>query len=89
MKKIDEMIFDESKIIDALHADKAEIGKKYIFACSIESLKNVVGSKFLIEDFTHILISVNFENYASRFPFEADGDMYSFLYPYEEIDDLY
>lgn len=34
--------FDESKVINALHTDKAVIGKKYWFADDLISLKEIV-----------------------------------------------
>lgn len=72
--------FDESKVINALHPEKAEVGKEYWFADSISFLKVCVESN---------MVSNVFELGAVKdcdYPFqEKDKDNYTqFIYPYEE-----
>lgn len=69
--------FDESKIINALHPEKAEVGKKYLFGDTLKALKKKVENG--IEDgiLDHIInASMPFIN--------ESGSGYQFLYPYEE-----
>lgn len=70
-------VFDESKVINSLHADKAEVGKKYWYANELTTLKLDVESDTCD---TLILKSVDAEN--KSHPFTGIGS-YSFLYPYE------
>ena len=70
--------FDESKIINSLHKDKAEVGKKYYCSDNIGKLKEYVENGN--GDALPKLISVNDDIYA---PF-YNGSRWQFLYPYEE-----
>lgn len=70
--------FDESKVINALHFEKAEIGKKYWYADNIVSLKREVERGFKerlgrLEDI-----------YAEIGLFEIESVRWYLLYPYEE-----
>ena len=70
--------FDESKVINALHFEKAEIGKKYWYADNIASLKREVERGFKerlgrLEDI-----------YAEVGLFEIESVRWYLLYPYEE-----
>lgn len=70
--------FDESKVINALHCEKAEIGKKYWYADNIASLKKEVErdsreSLGRLEDI-----------YAESGLFEIESVCWYLLYPYEE-----
>lgn len=71
--------FEEEKVINALHPERAEVGKKYWFADSISFLKNSVESDL---DNIFVLGNINYGNY----PFEEEGNngIRQFLYPYEE-----
>lgn len=75
-------VFDESKVINALHPEKAEVGKKYWFADNIVQLKGfVVGC----DDGKPIVLTKVLETPSCQWPFEAENSYtYSFLYPYEE-----
>ena len=70
--------FDESKVINTLHAEKAELGKKYWCADNITSLKYYVERDFRdrLGRLEHI--------YATDGLFELDSGRYYLLYPYEE-----
>lgn len=71
--------FDESKVINALHPEKAEVGKKYYFNDFIYDLKNDIEK----DDVTGVGVLGCVYN-ESR-PFEKrDGIRCEFLYPYEE-----
>lgn len=72
-------IFDESKVINALHTEKAEIGKKYWYSDSIVFLKKHVENNDC--SFVGELDSVNSGYYYFSMP---DGRSWHFLYPYEE-----
>lgn len=72
-------IFDESKVINALHTEKAEIGKKYWYSDSIVLLKKHVENNDC--SFVGELDSVNSGYYYFSMP---DGRSWHFLYPYEE-----
>lgn len=71
--------FDESKVINALHPEKAEVGKKYWYADSLRSLKEYV------EDNNKSYVSTleGIDTEGDRI-FEGDGYRWEFLYPYEE-----
>lgn len=75
--------FDESKVINALHPEKAEVGKKYYFCDSIIQIKDVVenGEKdddvSCIGELTSVIDGVE--------PFRKDrGNYWELLYPYKE-----
>lgn len=71
--------FDESKVINALHVDKAEIGKKYYFSDSYYRLKKYVERDET--DSIEILDDVAGED----IPFsKKDGSHWELIYPYEE-----
>lgn len=70
--------FDESKVINALHAEKAEIGKKYWYADNIASLKREVE-----RDFRERLGRLE-DIYAESGLFEIESVRWYLLYPYEE-----
>ena len=70
-------VFDESKVINALHPEKAEVGKKYWYSDSIVLLKKHVennNSSFVGE----------FDSVKSSYYFMTNGISWNFLYPYEE-----
>lgn len=70
--------FDESKVINALHTEKAEVGKKYYFADSLLNLKERIENNS--ESNIGILEKINL-----GFRSFSDGDYsWEFLYPYEE-----
>lgn len=73
--------FDESKVINALHPEKAEIGKKYWFADNLVSLKEKVESNrnygFGIFD------AIDKDYHISPFEIKDIGTR-QYLYPYEE-----
>ena len=70
--------FDESKVINALHFEKAEIGKKYWYADNIASLKREVE-----RDFKERLGRLE-DIYAESGLFEIESVRWYLLYPYEE-----
>ena len=70
--------FDESKVINTLHAEKAELGKKYWYADNVTSLKYYVE-----RDFRDRLGRLEYI-YARGGLFELDSGRYYLLYPYEE-----
>lgn len=73
--------FDESKVINVLHTDKAVIGKKYWFADHILSLKTVVEES--IKD--NNLYKLTGIDEISHYCFESDNESeWEFIYPYEE-----
>lgn len=74
-------VFDESKVISALHPEKAEIGKKYWRSDNLLKLKkqveeddtNFIGELFRVAECPY------------EYPFQMeDGCDWQFLYPYEE-----
>ena len=74
------MVFDESKVINVLHPEKAEVGKKYWFADHLLDLKWAVEKN-----------DKDFKELAEVEKTEDDcifscirGDSWLFLYPYEE-----
>lgn len=70
--------FDESKVINALHFEKAEVGKKYWFA------DNVIRLKYYVEqDFRGNLGRLE-DIYTEGGLFEIGSGSYYLLYPYEE-----
>lgn len=75
--------FDESKVINCLHPEKAEVGKKYWYSDSLAELKRSV-----VRDSIRIGEVVKFSEYAD-YPFsvkdeEGYHEDWEFLYPYEE-----
>ena len=72
-------VFDESKVINTLHKDKAEIGKRYYYADYISILKQVVerDDSLSIGELIQIVDDTNC-------CFSMDGFKYALLYPYEE-----
>lgn len=70
--------FDESKVINALHFEKAEIGKKYWYADNIASLKREVE-----RDFKERLGRLE-DIYPESGLFEIESVRWYLLYPYEE-----
>ena len=79
------IVFDESKVINALHPEKAEVGKKYWCADSIGLLKDHIENN----DFCYVceLESIGCCSY-HRFESTAGND-WDFLYPYEEPEPQY
>lgn len=72
--------FDESKVINALHTDKAEVGKRYWFADHILTLKKVAEGNANNNLYELTGIDKNYD-----YCFKADdGSEWEFLYPYEE-----
>lgn len=72
--------FDESKIINALHIDKAVVGKKYWVSDNLVDLKEDVE----VENKSFELLHVEQEHCC---PFVVNIDtteQFQFLYPYEE-----
>lgn len=71
--------FDESKVINALHLEKAEVGKKYWFSDSVTWLKRKVENNE-----PHSILK-NFESpYFEAVESESLSNKYFLLYPYEE-----
>lgn len=71
-------VFDESKVINSLHTDRAEVGKKYYFSDSFYSLKQHVEREEA--DSIGIL-----DYLAANIPFnKKDGSSWELIYPYEE-----
>lgn len=71
--------FDESKVINCLHTDKAEIGKEYYFSDSLYGLKEH------IEDEDAYYTGMLTGNIDDGLPFQIDNDHYwQLIYPYEE-----
>lgn len=70
--------FDESKVINTLHPEKAEIGKEYWYADDITRLKWIVEQDFRdnLGRLEHIYIEDNL--------FKIESCRYYLLYPYEE-----
>lgn len=78
--------FDENKVINVLHPEKAKVGKRYWYADELMTLKMDVES-----DTSDTLILKRIDNENDYYPFLGTGcysvcntDRYSFLYPYEE-----
>lgn len=71
--------FDESKVINCLHTDKAEIGKKYYFEDSLYELKAVV------EDEKDGCIGKLTKVVDGYEPFvKNNGACWEYIYPHEE-----
>lgn len=71
--------FDESKVINALHPEKAEVGKKYRFADSLLRLRQRVEEDSI--DFISTLTQINTNGFHV---FRINEGSWEFLYPYEE-----
>lgn len=70
--------FDESKVINALNADKAIMGKKYYFNDSLYDLMDYVkrGSTFIVGTLEKVVDGSE--------PFKkCGGTTWSYIYPYE------
>lgn len=74
-------VFDESKVINALHTDRAEVGKKYWFSDSISILKSKVEGSAMDKVRTLDEVILN-----SQYPFRTGSLTVDFMliYPYEE-----
>lgn len=79
-------VFDESKVINALHPEKAKIGEKYWRSDNLLRLKNHVegNTEDDTEDDAEKLFRVVEHPDTCPFPFQMeDGSEWQFLYPYE------
>lgn len=75
--------FDESKVINALHPEKTEVGKKYWFSDNILVLKNAVEKDITQESYVGELVRCI--EAASVYPFQMSNSCsWQFIYPYEE-----
>lgn len=71
--------FDESKVINAFHSEKAEVGKRYFFADKLSQLKSRVEADQKIA----VLKSIGAKD--CPYPFVVDANcMWELIYPYEE-----
>lgn len=72
--------FEEEKVINALHPEKAQIGKKYWYSDSLASLKEFIEENNV--KFVGKLTDIEIE----KLPFHTDNTSlpWQFLYPYEE-----
>lgn len=71
--------FDESKLINSLHADEAIILKKYYFCDTLHDIKNVVENEDIdyVGELTFVVDGSS--------PFQMDNNYgWQFIYPYEE-----
>lgn len=71
--------FDENKVINVLHTEKAEIGKEYWYADNLLNLKRLVeeNAKNRVGKLDRVL--------STCLPFGIkDGEAWQFLYPHEE-----
>lgn len=75
--------FDESKVINALHPEKAEVGKKYWCSDSIMFLKEYVENSNVEMIGSLRKVEIDCELKESSFYITGSG-CYQFLYPYEE-----
>lgn len=71
--------FDESKVINCLHTDKAEVGKKYYFEDSLYELKAIVEDEKdgCIGKLTNV--GDGYEPFV-----KSNGACWEYIYPYEE-----
>lgn len=75
--------FDENKVINALHPEKAEIGKKYWFSDDLFRLKKYVEKGD--ENSVGILERIEVDRNNPEFPFcVTDYGKWKYLHPYEE-----
>lgn len=73
--------FEEKKVINALHTEKAEVGKKYWFAENIFNLKKYVEENNV--NYTGKLTKSKTTDESHPF-YSEDEINWQFLYPYEE-----
>lgn len=71
--------FDESKVINTLHPEKAEVGKKYFFTDSLRDLKECVEGN----NKSYVFTLEGIDTEGDRI-FEGGSYRWEFLYPYEE-----
>ena len=71
--------FDETKVINALHIDKAVVGKRYWYANNIISLMGEVTREDMSSDAELQKISKD-----DFLPFIVNGCPWQYIYPYEE-----
>ena len=71
--------FDESKVINALHPERAEVGKKYWYSDSIMFLKEYIEQNNTVPTGILSHIDVN-----SSYVFLGGSGSWEFIYPYEE-----
>lgn len=69
--------FEEEKVINALHPEKAEVGKKYWVSDELVDLKEEVEK----ENTPYKLVEIK---KGHLYPFVIDTTEFQFLYPYEE-----
>lgn len=75
--------FDESKIINALHTDKAEIGKKYWVADELLDLKEVVEKEQMCFELKDIREGYLYP-FIGEFINSTSETEFQFIYPFEE-----
>lgn len=76
--------FDESKVINALHTDKVEVGKKYWYSDELTNLKEYVENNEVEMMGSLCNVEIGYECKV-EYPFYITGSgCYQFLYPYEE-----
>lgn len=73
--------FDESKVINCFHSDRAEIGKRYYRADDLFTLKKAVESKN--KEYIGIFVGAR-ENRNLSFVFEGDSMGWAFIHPCED-----
>lgn len=74
--------FDESKVINSLHTERAEVGKRYYFEDYLHDLKRAVEGVDTLSTSIGILDSVGDDGTE---PFQKrGGQCWEFIYPYEE-----
>lgn len=75
-------VFNENKVINSLHTDRAIAGEKYWFSDNMTQLKDfVVGC----DDKKPMYLTEVLETPSCQLPFRAgNGCVYALLYPYEE-----
>lgn len=73
--------FDESKVINCFHSDRAEIGKRYYRADDLFKLKEVVESKN--KEYIGIFVGAR-ENRALPFVFKGNSMGWGLIYPCED-----
>ena len=70
--------FDDSKVINSLRTDKAEVGRLYYCGDTLLTLK------YIVENEVDGWLGELTEIHKSKFPFKVNGGGFQFLYPYEE-----
>lgn len=71
--------FDENKVINALHPEKAEVGKKYYCSNKLLDLEH-----YVIHDSPKVLTALRTKEHSDCFPFIFGALSYQFIYPCEE-----